>query len=169
MEGFSIQFSVGQREMRSREQGLLRFLDPLCAQWKSLEHQLLLSRLAGSQADLTKCPHQSPRALGELPSPTSTNVLPQSALPVWPWAGHRVQHWGAAGALWDWGQRLPAHGQGEQSHILPLLLSSGLCVSCTPEVSLLGAKPVQIIKLPINLAAHLLVSRCVYMCCFLFI
>lgn len=65
--------------MRSREQGWLRWLDPLCVQWKFLGHQLLLFRLAGSQADHAKCAHQSPGALEELPSPATTDVLPQSA------------------------------------------------------------------------------------------
>lgn len=113
--------------MRNREQGLLRVLDLLCVQWKSLE--LLLLRLAGSQADHAKCAHQSPGALEELPSPPPLMCSHSLSLPIWSiWTGHRVQHWECCwGPLWDWGQRLPAHGQGEaeprsaSTHLLRLL------------------------------------------------
>lgn len=56
MRELSREFSVRQREMRSREQGLLRLLDPLCVQWKPLDQHLPLLRLAGSQGDAQMCP-----------------------------------------------------------------------------------------------------------------
>lgn len=136
-----------------------------CSDWQG--HKQIMPNVPIKALELWRSCHH-------LPPLMFSHSLP---LPVWSkWAGHRAQHWECCWRpLWDWGLRLPAHGQGEAEPILPLLNSSGssgssgLCSSCTPEVNLLGAKPVQVIKLPINLAAHLLVSGCVCMCCFLFI
>lgn len=123
---------------------------------------------AGSQADRAK---SQPGALEELPHPAAPLCSPALPLPLWPpWAGHRVQPWQCAGGSLGLGQRLPAHGQGEtepSSASAHLLILRAVC--CTPQVSLLGAKPVQIMKLPINLAAHLLVSGCVCICAAFFL
>lgn len=101
MRELSREFSVRQREMRSREQGLLRLLDPLCVQWKPLDQHLPLLRLAGSQGLVLKCAHQSPRALEELPSPTPSNVPPHSApacLVLVDCGQHGECCWGLSGA-----------------------------------------------------------------------